>query len=94
MKEVVVDIGDQVVDPVTGFKGTVVALTTWMFGCRRITVQPKGVDREGKIFDSCAFDEPGLKITKHANVPATVKKKRLNKGGPRPNVGQRQVIER
>lgn len=94
MSETVVNLGDQVTDPVTGFKGTAVAVTTWMYGCRRITIQPKGVDKEGKVFPDMAFDEPQLTVTKRANVPVKVQKLRQVTGGPRPNVGARAEIKK
>lgn len=84
MTEVVAELGDQVSDPITGFKGTAVAITIWMFGCRRVTIQPKGLNKDGDVFDCQSFDEPGLKITKRANVPAKIQKLRRVNGGPRP----------
>jgi len=90
--ETKVDFGDQVTDPMTGFKGTVIAITQWMYGCRRVTVQPKGIDKDGKLFDTAQFDEPQLKITKAAKTPVAVKKKRAATGGPRPEIKQRDVM--
>ena len=91
MDETVVDFGDQVTDPLTGFKGTVVAITQWMYGCRRITIRPKGLDKAGKTIESISVDEPGLKVTKRANVPAAVKKRRAATGGPRPEVHRAEI---
>ena len=86
MTETKVDFGDKVIDSITGFKGTVVAITQWLYGCRRITVQPSGINKDGFIFDTQAFDEPSLKVTKRANTPVAVKKLRAVNGGPRPEV--------
>lgn len=94
MNETVVELGDQVKDPVTGFKGTAVAITTWMFGCRRVTVQPKGLDKDGKLFETQSFDEPGLTVTKRANTPKAVQDKRRRTGGPRPEVNRPQITSR
>ncbi len=88
MTETTVQLGDQVTDQITGFKGTAIAVTQWMHGCRRITVQPKGIDKEGAIFATEQFDEPQLTINKRANTPAAVKKKRAESGGPRPAVSK------
>lgn len=38
-----IELGDEVVDNITGFKGTVVAITKWISGCDRVNVQPKVV---------------------------------------------------
>jgi len=94
MTETTVDFGDQVSDPMTGFKGTVVAITQWMYGCRRITVQPKGINNDGEIYDVCQFDEPQLKVTKAAKTSAAVKKKRAATGGPRPQERRREITKR
>lgn len=94
MTETVVNLGDEVTDPITGFKGTAVAITLWMYGCRRVVIQPKGVDKEGKVFADMAFDEPQLKVTKRANVPAKVQKLRTATGGPRPNVHGRAELKK
>lgn len=91
MSETVVDFGDKVTDSVTGFKGTVVAITQWLYGCRRITVQPHGLNKDGEIFDTQAFDEPSLKVTKRANTPVAVKKLRAVKGGPRPEISRPEI---
>ena len=91
MDNTIVDFGDQVTDPCTGFKGTVVAITQWLYGCRRITIQPKGLDQDGKTIEALTFDEPGLKVTKRANVPVAVKKRRAATGGPRPEVRRAEI---
>jgi hypothetical protein len=77
-----ITLGDEVIDTVTGFKGIAVARTTWISGCDRITVQPAGITKEGKLFDTFAFDEPTLKIVKKKKV----EEKSHKTGGPRPDV--------
>lgn len=94
MTEITVEFGDQVTDPITGFKGTVIAITQWMYGCRRVTVQPKGLNKDGELYDAQQFDEPGLKVTKAAKIPASVKKKRAANGGPRPQEPRREIAKR
>lgn len=94
MTKTVVELGDKVRDPITGFKGTAVAVTQWLFGCRRISIQPEGLDKDGDMFAVQAFDEPQLKVTKRANTPAKVVALRRAEGGPRPNVGQKAEIKR
>lgn len=80
-----IQLGDEVKDSVTGFRGIAVARTTWMTGCARITVQPKGQDKDGKCFEPTAFDEPMLIVLK-AKV---VKEDNHKTGGPRPLVYQK-----
>ena len=72
-----IEPGDKVKDPITGFKGIVVACTDWLNGCVRITVQPQAM-REGKPIEPQTFDELQLRVVKkadHCTVTAT--------GGPR-----------
>ena len=66
-----VTLGEQVQDTVTGFKGTALAYTQHITGCRRIQVQPK-VDKEGKLPDPEWFDEALLIVTKKAVNPQSV----------------------
>ena len=54
-----VELGQEVKDTVTGFKGIAIATTTFLYGCRRVSVQPK-MDKEGKIPEAQVFDEPQL----------------------------------
>lgn len=60
-----VNLGDKVKDTVTGFKGVAIGRTIWLHGCARITVQPEGLTKEGKLFDTQAFDEPQLEVIKN-----------------------------
>ena len=56
MKEI--KLGDKVKDSVTGFKGIAVGRTEYLHGCIRITIQPEGMNKEGKTFECETFDEP------------------------------------
>lgn len=56
-------LGDQAKDSISGFSGIVVAVTTWLNGCRRITIQPQAL-HEGKPIDSQTFDENQVVVTK------------------------------
>jgi hypothetical protein len=75
-----IQLGDEVIDTITGFKGIAIAKTRWISGCDRINVQPKGLDKDGHLFDTQSFDEPLLKIVKKKTS-----KKKVNRenGGPR-----------
>jgi len=50
-----VNLGDIAEDIVTGFKGTVVAVTNWLNGCQRVTLQPNEL-KDGKPVESYTFD--------------------------------------
>jgi len=75
-----IDLGDEVKDSITGFKGIVVAVTNWLHGCRRITVQPAKLSTDGKPNETHTFDEPQLILLKKKKVDAG----RRDTGGPRP----------
>ncbi len=59
-----INLGDKVKDSVTGFTGIAVGRTTWLHGCSRITIQPEGMTKEGKIYETCTFDEPQIEVLK------------------------------
>lgn len=74
-----INLGDEVKDTVTGFKGIAMARHSYFQGCNRITIQPP-IDKEKELPDEHTFDEPQLIVIKKAKV------KRLavesNPGGP------------
>ena len=85
-----INLGDKVKDTVTGFTGIAVGRTIWLYGCERITVQPEGLNKEGKTFESQSFDEPQLTVLKSKS-----KKEGNHKtGGPRPLVYQKEDVEK
>ena len=73
-----INLGDEVKDLVTGFTGIVIGKTTWLTGCDRFIVQPKGVNKEGKIYDNSSFDEESLIVVKAKKV----KEGQRETGGP------------
>lgn len=56
-----IQMGYKVRDLVTGFEGTVTSITQYLYGVRRVGIQPP-VDKDGKIPDSCDVDEPQIEI--------------------------------
>lgn len=52
-----IGLGDRVKDPITGFAGIVTAVTTWLHGCIRITIEPEKLDKDGKPQEGRAFDQ-------------------------------------
>lgn len=65
-----ISLGDKVKDKVSGFKGVVIGVTTWLHGCNRMIVQPS-VGKDGKLPDSATFDEPQVEL---------ISKKKVKKG--------------
>lgn len=63
-----INLGDRVKDKITGFYGIVVAITHWLNGCVRVSIQPEKLEKDGKIPDSQAFDEAQLVVVKRAAV--------------------------
>jgi hypothetical protein len=81
-----VNLGDEVVDVVSGFKGIATGKSEFLYGCTRIGVIARAKGNETK--DMQWFDEPQLKIVKRAKVkPATREQKRV--GGPMPGIPTR-----
>lgn len=56
-----IKLGQMVRDTISGYEGKVVAITNWLYGCRRITVASDKL-HDGKPVDSQCFDEPQLEI--------------------------------
>ena len=69
-------LGDVAKDRISGFSGTIVAITEWLNGCRRITIQPSQLF-EGKPVDNHTFDAE--QIEKVSEGPSQTKKPT---GGP------------
>lgn len=61
-----IELGSEVLDPITGYKGIAIGRTIWLYGCSRITVQMKGLDKDGNLYPTQSFDEPQLKLVKKA----------------------------
>ncbi len=74
-----INLGDEVRDSVSGFKGIAVSKHVYLHGCTRITVCPK-VGKDGSFKDERAFDEPQLILIK----PKVNKEGRHTTGGPMP----------
>lgn len=57
-KEVIlgVNLGDLGRDRITGYEGVVVAITTWLNGCVRITLQPRKLKEHGDYPKSETLD--------------------------------------
>lgn len=62
MTEPKIQLGMEVKDSITGFKGIVVCIANWLHGCRRIGIQSRELDKENKPQESVFFDEGGIRI--------------------------------
>jgi len=96
-----IDLGDEVRDCVTGFRGVAVGKTKWLYGCERVVVQPREL-RDGKVIDALSFDAPQLEIVQRAVVkvrggqerqeyPAGQHEWHSEPGGPRPEPQRREI---
>jgi hypothetical protein len=74
-----IGLGDEVKDSVTGFTGIAVAVTEWLNGCYRVTVQPRTLDA-GKVPAS----EPQLEVLQASVIPCGSR----DTGGPAPTPRQ------
>lgn len=72
-------LGDTCRDIISGFTGTAVARTQWLYGCDRITLQPP-VDKDGKLPDNSSFDIMQIEVVQKAKKPTVAKK--VKTGGP------------
>lgn len=64
-------------DTISGFTGIVIAITDWLNGCRRITIQPKEL-KDGKPIESHTFDVEQVELVK----PEPAKAAQKSVGGP------------
>lgn len=76
------ELGIEVEDIITGFKGLIICRTEWLTGCPRYSVQPK-MGKDGKIEEARSFDENQLKVTgKGVKIEQSTEQRK--NGGPRP----------
>ena len=72
------ELGEEVEDPITGFKGKIIGFTQWFSGCAVASVQPLMTEKnEGKVPDFHGFDVTRLRRI----APATETSQRKT-GGP------------
>lgn len=74
-----IEIGDEVQDIITGFKGVVVSEHKYLFGCKRFGVQLRKL-KEGSV-DGMDFDEPSLKLIKKSVLNIKTDNKTKTNGG-------------
>lgn len=84
-----IKLGQKVKDTITGLEGIAIARTEWLYGCKRITIQPQGVTDDNKPADPVFVDEPQCEVVEDKPAPKT-----KDKHGPRPHDIGRPVDSR
>lgn len=77
-KPVVVELGREYRDIVSGFVGIATSVTEFLYACRRVTLEGVNATNEPKAF---AFDEPSLELVESGRK-ITVPKELVKTGGP------------
>ena len=76
-----INLKDKVEDTVTDFKGMVIARCVYMNGCVRCQIQPRGLDKDGKMVESEWIDE-GQLVVEEKDFFAEESKKSDKEGPP------------
>lgn len=82
-------LGDTVKDIYTGFVGTAIARTEWLYGCARITIEPLELNKDGELRASQTFDEQRIVLLEE-KVPYQSPSAKAETGGPQ-DAPQRQA---
>lgn len=82
-----VNLGDEVCDVVSGFKGIAVERAMWLWGCNRVGIQPKIKKNNEKLKNLVWFDENSLKVTKKK----VIEEKKEKTGGPPINIPTQNI---
>jgi len=75
-----IKLGSRVKDTYTGFLGTAVGRTEWLYGCTRIAIEPTEL-HDGKPIDMVWFDEQRVEMVK-PSMPKISKQNSALSGGP------------
>lgn len=75
-----IQLGSRVRDSLTGFTGTAIGRTEWMYGCARIAIEPTEL-KDGKPIDMVWFDEQRVQLVQEQN-PEVSKESSATSGGP------------
>lgn len=74
-------LGDRAKDRISGLTGIIVGTTEWLYGCKRIGLQPEKLGKDGKTQDTAWFDEGQIVVTKQRVI--TVEPIPAATGGPK-----------
>lgn len=76
MKSEAIQLGNEVKDKISGFRGIAISRCEYLYGCVRVGVQPKAIKKDASSpNDAIYFDEPQLElvgkgIVENVGVPA------------------------
>ena len=87
-KKIEIELGMEVKDAVTGFKGIATAMTQFLNGCERVSVDPP-VDKKGEHVEGRWFDIQQLVILKKTTPARKLYLAAIATGGPRPDATRR-----
>ena len=78
-----VKLGRKYRDTISGFEGTAVAITEWLYGCRRVGLAPHEL-KDGQLIENQWFDEQQLvEVMGDGDRVALPRDPGVNPGGPR-----------
>lgn len=77
-----IKLGSKVRDKYTGFTGTAISRTEWLYGCARIAIEPTEL-HEGKPIEAHYFDEQRVELVEE-QAPVIAKESTATTGGDRP----------
>lgn len=84
------NLGDRVRDKITGCQGIVIAVTNWLHGCTRVTVQPEE-KKDGKPVDNFCVDSPQAEVLEVSAIVVQEWKEFIDrKHGDREDVRERK----
>jgi hypothetical protein len=85
-KRDMIELGSQVKDTITSYKGIVVGRCEWLHGCTRVIVESEDL-KDGKPIDPQWFDEQRVEVLKgpSAKIKKTIEQKDVPPGGPMPD---------
>ena len=73
-------LGDKVKDSITGFSGIVVGITTWLYGCKTVGIQPQEL-KDGQPIEAKWIDDG--RVIKIDDKPSEIPDdKPIKTGGP------------
>lgn len=75
-------VGDTVRHKITGLEGVIIGRSRWISGCHTISMQPKGLNKDGEPFDLKGFEEHDVELVQRAAVKEKAPARKT--GGPKP----------
>ena len=77
-------LGDRVKDKVTGLEGVVIGVSEWLYGCRRISIQPQQA-KDGAPAPMFCIDEPQCELMEGQFIRGYEAPGVAGPAGPRPD---------